>query len=56
MVDVSIDNQAWYPDLGYVAATDNNRLKNILNSEGYSVVGSPRLPTHTWAHDPHLDS
>ena len=38
ILDVSIDNHAWYPDLGYVAATDHSRLKNIMNAEGYKVV------------------
>ena len=46
MLDVSIDNKAWYPDLGYVAATNLNRLKNILSSEGYNVV-SPELHAST---------
>ena len=37
-VTVSIDNKAWYPDLGSVATINHNRLANILNSEGYIVV------------------
>ena len=37
-VTVTIDNKAWYPDLGSVATTNHNRLANILNSEGYIVV------------------
>lgn len=38
MLDVSIDNNAWFPEWGYVGATNHDRLRNILNSEGYSVV------------------
>ena len=38
IVDVSMDNKAWFPDLGYVAATNHNRLRNIMNSQGYNVV------------------
>jgi len=38
LVDVSIDNKAWFPELGYVAATTHDRLKNVMNSEGYNVV------------------
>ena len=37
-LDVTIDNKAWYPDLGYVAKTNHNRLANILTSDGYKVV------------------
>ena len=38
LLDVSIDNKAWFPEWGYVGATNHDRLKNILKSEGYSVV------------------
>ena len=38
LIDVSIDNTAWFPELGYLAATTHDRLKNIMNSEGYDVV------------------
>lgn len=37
-VDFSIDNRACYPDLGNVAATNYNRMKNILSSAGHQVV------------------
>lgn len=37
-LNVTIDNQAWYPDLGYVARTNHNRLANKLQSEGFNVV------------------
>ncbi len=39
-LNVTIDNKAWYPDLGYVAATNHDRLANILTSEGFTVVSS----------------
>ncbi len=38
LIDVSIDNTAWFPELGYLAATTHDRLKNIMKSEGYDVV------------------
>ncbi|DBA88396.1 TPA: hypothetical protein ACH3X2_004890 [Trebouxia sp. C0005] len=38
LIEVSIDNKAWFPELGYMAATTHDRLKNIMNSEGYNVV------------------
>ncbi len=40
LIDVSIDNTAWFPELGYLAATTHDRLKNIMNSEGYDVVNT----------------
>ena len=40
LVDVSIDNTAWFPEMGYLAATTHDRLKNIMNSEGYNVVNT----------------
>lgn len=37
-LDVTINNKAWYPDLGSVASTNHNRLANILTGEGFTVV------------------
>ena len=48
-VDFSIDNRAWYPDLGNVAATNYNRMKNILSSAGHQVVCS-KLAAITGVH------
>ena len=37
-LNVTINNKAWYPDLGSVASTNHNRLANILTGEGFTVV------------------
>lgn len=37
-LNVTINNKAWYPDLGSVASTNHNRLANILTGEGCTVV------------------
>lgn len=37
-VNITIDNQAWYPDLGSVGRANHNRLANKLQSEGFNVV------------------
>lgn len=42
-LNVTIDNKAWYPDLGNVARTNHDRLANKMQSEGFNVV-SPQLP------------
>ena len=39
-VNVTIDNAAWYPDLGYVVKTNHNRLANSASSEGFRVVST----------------
>ena len=39
-VNVTIDNTAWYPDLGYVVKTNHNRLANSASSEGFRVVST----------------
>ncbi len=54
-LNVTINNKAWYPDLGSVASTNHNRLANILTGEGFPVVrmfqpalyalGSSPIPT-----------
>ena len=44
-LNITIDNQAWYPDLGNVAKTNHNRLANIMTSQGYTVVSSY---LHAW--------
>lgn len=45
-VNVTIDNKAWYPDLGYVARTNHNRLANKLQSEGFNVVGASLITSN----------
>lgn len=37
-LNVTINNKAWYPDLGYVARVNHNRLANKMQSEGFNVV------------------
>ena len=37
-LDVTINNKAWYPDLGSVTSSNHNRLANILTGEGFTVV------------------
>ena len=37
-LNVTIDNLAWYPDLGYVVKTNHNRLANSASSDGFRVV------------------
>ena len=46
-LNVTINNKAWYPDLGSVASTNHNRLANILTGEGFTVVR--RLPSALYA-------
>ena len=36
--NISIDNTAWYPNLGSVVKTNHDRLSTIMRSMGYSVV------------------
>lgn len=43
-VDVSIDKNAWFPDLGSVSDTNHERLTNLMRSDGFDVV-SARLHT-----------
>ena len=38
LVNVTIDNQAWYPDLGSVGRANHYRLASKLQSEGFNVV------------------
>lgn len=42
-VDVSIDNKAWWPDLGSVSQNDHHRLTNLMQSDGFDVVSCIRL-------------
>lgn len=37
-VNITVDNQAWYPDLGSVGRANHNRLASKLQSEGFNVV------------------
>ncbi len=46
-LNVTINNKAWYPDLGSVASTNHNRLANILTGEGFTVVR--RFPSALYA-------
>lgn len=36
-LDVSIDNRAWWPDLGSVSQNDHHRLTNLMQSDGFDV-------------------
>ena len=39
-VDVSIDNRAWFPDLGSVSETNHERLTNLMRCDGFDVVSA----------------
>lgn len=41
-LDVSIDNRAWFPDLGFEAQTNHERLVNLMHSGGFDVVSDFR--------------
>ena len=49
-VDVSIDNRAWFPDLGSVSETNLDRLTSLMRSDGFDVVRAVPLCIHlsTW--------
>lgn len=42
-LDVSIDNRAWWPDLGSVSQNDHHRLTNLMQSDGFDVVSDTML-------------
>ena len=46
---VTIDNKAWYPDLGYVARVNHNRLASKMQSEGFNVVCAPHFTSCSMA-------
>ena len=51
-VDVSIDNRAWFPDLGSVSETNLDRLTSLMRSDGFDVVrAAPFLFAHQHAGD-----
>ena len=53
-VDVSIDNRAWFPDLGSVSETNLDRLTNLMRSDGFDVVRIASLmrPSARWCCTP----